>query len=385
LVTVIAAGFAIWNLRGERLADEMQNTKNLAVVLAEQTTRSFQAVDLVLQEMQAMVLAAAIEKPDQFKLRMGTEEVHDFLAGRVKSLPQANAVALFDAAGRLANFSRPWPIPVMDVSDREYFQFLRDHPAPVPFIGPPVRSKVSGAWTITIARRLSGPNGEFFGIAAGYVEARYFEDFYKAISREAGESVSLFHRDGTLLARHPHIEEMTGEKLSTASPWYAQVANGGGTYHTPGYIGGVPRIISVQPAREYPLAVTVGVSEYEALAPWRRQSLLIMIGAVGALIGFAILVRALAVQFRRLEQRSAVSRLRADLVGLVLGDRREPSFHSSVGWNRSVCRRPRRLYRPQSHRICRGCRERYGQMGRASRDAEPPRTLPRVQLPKKGR
>jgi PAS domain S-box-containing protein len=55
----------------------------------------------------------------------------------------------------------------------------------------------------------------------------------------------------------------------------------------------------------YPLAVTVGVAEDVALAPWRHQSMIIAIGALGAVIGFAILFRALAIQFRRLEQRTS--------------------------------------------------------------------------------
>jgi PAS domain S-box-containing protein len=304
-VTVIAAGLAIWNLREERIADEMKDAQSLGVVLAEQTARTIQAVDLVIQQTQAMVLAGGVQQPDQFKLRMGAKDIHDFLIDLLKNLPQANSLALFDDAGRMTNFSRVWPPPVLDVSDREYFQYPRDHNAPEAFIGPPIRSKVTGAWTITIARRVSGPNGEFLGLVAGYVETNYFADFYKAVSSGEGQSISLFRRDGTLISRHPDLDAKIGEKLSTASPWYENLAAGGGTYRTPGYLGGVPRIISVQPVYGYPLAVTVGVSEDVALAPWRQQSTIIAIGAVGAVVGFAILFRALAVQFRRLEQRSS--------------------------------------------------------------------------------
>jgi len=156
---------------------------------------------------------------------------------------------------------------------------------------------------IMLTRRVSGPNGEFLGIVAGVAELRYFEDFYQAISTE-GESVSLFRRDGTILARYPRVEKMIGEKISSQSRWYETVTTGGGTYRTPGYIDGIARIVSVQPMSEYPLAVTVTISEEVALASWRRQSLIITIGTLGAVIGFAILFRALAVQFRRLEQRS---------------------------------------------------------------------------------
>jgi PAS domain S-box-containing protein len=303
-ITVIAAWLAVRDLHGERIADEMKHTNNLAVVLAEQTARAIQAVDLVVQETRGMVRASGVTDADQFRLQMGTEEIHHFLLDRLHSLPQANSIALLDDAGIIVNFSCAWPVPVIDASDRDFYGYLREHSDPDAFIGGPVVNKVSGAWVIMLTRRISGSNGEFLGIVAGVAELRYFEDFYQAISTDEGESVSLFRRDGTMLARYPRVEKMIGEKISTQSRWYETVATGGGTYRTPGYIDGIARIVSVQPMREYPLAVTVTISEDVALSPWRRQSLIIVIGTLGAVIGFAILFRTLAVQFRRLEQRS---------------------------------------------------------------------------------
>ena len=303
-ITIIAAWLAVRDLHGERIADEMKHTNNLAVVLAEQTARAIQAVDLVVQETREMVRASGVTDADQFRLRMGTEEVHHFLLDRLHSLPQAHSIALLDDAGMIVNFSRAWPVPVIDASDRDFYRYLREHSDPDAFIGGPVVNKVSGAWVIMLTRRISGPNGEFLGIVAGVAELRYFEDFYQAISTDEGESVSLFRRDGTILARYPRVEKMIGEKISPQSRWYETVATGGGTYRTPGYIDGIARIVSVQPMREYPLAVTVTISEDVALALWRRQSLIIAIGTLGAVIGFSILFRALAVQFRRLGQRS---------------------------------------------------------------------------------
>lgn len=109
VITIIAAWLAIWDLHGERIVDATEETRNLVVVLAEQTTRAIQAVDLVVQERQGMVLAAGVTEADQFRLRMGTEEVHHFLLDRLHSLPQANSIALIDDAGKIVNFSRAWP------------------------------------------------------------------------------------------------------------------------------------------------------------------------------------------------------------------------------------------------------------------------------------
>lgn len=304
-ITIVAACVASWDLRDQRIADETKDTKNLAVALAEQTGRLVQAVDLVVQETQQMIPASGVTDPDQFRRAMVTEEVHRFLLDRLRSLPQANSISILDSAGMVVNSSRTWPVPSIDASGRDFYAYWREHNDSSIFIGVPILNKISGSWMIMVTRRVSGPGGAFLGIVAGFVELRYFEDFYRAISTEEGKAVSLFRRDGTLLARYPRIEKMVGEKLSTESSWYRQVAAGGGTYRTPGYVGGEPRIVSVEPVSEYPLAINVGISEKAALASWRRQSILIGIATLGAIIGFAILFRALAVQFNRLEQRSS--------------------------------------------------------------------------------
>lgn len=145
-ITIIAAWLAVRDLHGERIADEMKHTNNLAVVLAEQTARAIQAVDLVVEETRGMVRASGVTDADQFRLRMGTEEVHNFLLDRLHSLPQANSIALLDDAGMIINFSRAWPVPVIDASDRDSYRYWREHSDPDAFIGGPVVNKVSGAW-----------------------------------------------------------------------------------------------------------------------------------------------------------------------------------------------------------------------------------------------
>jgi PAS domain S-box-containing protein len=305
VITIVAACLSVWYLRGAQIADATHDAKNLTVVLAEQTSRTIQAVDLVAQEMQAMALASGVTNPDQLRQQMATQEINQSLGRRLQSLPQASAISLTDDAGRIINLSRTWPVPPIDVSDRDFFTYWHEHDTPGAFIGVPVINKFTHTWVITLSHRISGPRGEFLGIVLGVVELQYFEDFYRAISTNEGQSVSLFRRDGTLLARYPRVEEMIGQPISTKSQWYETVAAGGGTYRTPGYVDGIQRIIAAEPLHEYPLVVAVSISESAALAPWRQQSIIIAVGTFGAIVGFAILFRALAVQFRRFSQSEA--------------------------------------------------------------------------------
>jgi len=305
-ITAVLAGLNIWSTRADAIAHARQEMISLGTVLAEQTARSFQAVDLVLQETRGMVLAAGVATPDQFRRRMATEEVHELLVARLHSLPQADAVTLIDDAGRIVNFSRSWPVPVIETADRDFYTYLREHDDPAAFVGMPVRNKVTGAWVITVTRRISGPGGQFLGIVLSVMEARYFEELYRAMTPNGQRSVGLFRRDGTVFARHPHLDTLIGEKLSPKSPWYRSVAEGGGTYRTSSRdIGGVARIVSVQTVWEYPLVVTTGISQEAALADWRSYSVVIILGALSMAVGFAILFRALAGQSRRVEGRTA--------------------------------------------------------------------------------
>jgi PAS domain S-box-containing protein len=303
-ITLAATVLSVLMLRRDRMADEMRDTRNLSVALTEQTARTIQAVDLVVEETRVMALGDGDADTERFRQRMQTEETHKLLLARLHSLPQAASLAVLDNTGTIVNFTRSWPIPEIHATERKFFRYFREYPDAGPYIDGPFVDKYSHAWAIMITRRVSGPNGQFLGVIAGVIETRYFEDFYRDLATYDGESLSLSFRDGTMLARFPSIETMIGERLPSESPWYATAANGGGTYRTPGFISGRPRIVSVQPIKEYGLVVSVGIGESEALAPWRKQAMIVAIGALGAMVGFAFLFRVLGIQFRRVELRS---------------------------------------------------------------------------------
>jgi signal transduction histidine kinase len=301
IVTIIAAGVTIADLRADAIENYRHDMTNLGVALVEQTSRSLQAVDLVVQETREKIFATGIRSPAQFRQVLATEEIHRYLEGRLKNLPQAGAIAVVGADGRIVNYSRSWPVPVLDLSDREPFRHFVENDDPSLFISAPAKDLSTGTWTIYLARRVSGSHGEFLGLVAAGIEVSYFEDFYKAIILQEGGSVTVLRRDGTMLARFPHTENMMGQKMPTESPWYARVEHGGGTYRSPGYLDGIARVVTVHLLNDYPLVVDVTVAEDTALAHWRRQSTFIAIGAFCAVVGFAVLFRALAAQFCRLE------------------------------------------------------------------------------------
>jgi PAS domain S-box-containing protein len=311
-LTILAAAAAIWDRREEAIAHSRQEMSRLSLLLAQQTARSIQTVDLVLQETQARVLAAGIDSSDELKRQMGTEALHQFFAQRLQSIPQSSGLGLVGADGVMVNDAKQWPAPPLNLRDRDYYAHFRDHDDKGVFISAPAINRIGHRWSFFLSRRIDGPNGQFLGIAVGLIDIGYLEQFYGAVTTGEGDAIALYRGDGTLLAQQPPLGENIGSKLPAGSLWYPAVANGGATYRTPGLASGSPRIVSARPLQEYPLVVNAGVAEKAALAGWRREATFIGLAAIGAAIGFALLFRALAARSRELERHTAELRLAAD-------------------------------------------------------------------------
>jgi hypothetical protein len=127
IIILVGCGITIWNLHRQTIEQYELAVTNLGIVLAEQTSRYVQVVDLTLQEVQSRVASLNISSPDELQMLVGTEAVRDFLRERLKNLPQANSFSLLKPDGRMFLTSRQqWPSDV-SMADRDYFRHFVEH------------------------------------------------------------------------------------------------------------------------------------------------------------------------------------------------------------------------------------------------------------------
>ncbi len=297
--------------RDEGIEQGKAQLAELGIVLSEQTARYMEVVDLLLRDVEARAREVA-DTPEEFSARLGGEAMNRYLRQRVAALPQARAIILIDATGHLVNFSRTWPVPDIEVSGRDYFRYFLEHDDRSLFVSEPQTSRFNAQPTLFVVRRITGAQGAFLGLAGAAIEVSFLADFYKSINQRDGESVTLFRRDGMLLARYPEVPGLLGKMMPADSLWFKAVAAHGGTYQSPGYLNHTPSLIAAMPVRGYPLVVDIARSMTAALAEWRNESARIALAGVGASIGFALLFGVIARQFRRHEVQAKTLRATAD-------------------------------------------------------------------------
>jgi signal transduction histidine kinase len=307
LVLLATNATVILHLRKNELLDQERQMKNLSLTLAEQADRSFQSVDLVISRVGEQIAAAGVTDSGSLLQKMAGRDVHEFLLEKISGIPQLDAVTLINREGKLINFSRAWPIPEVNVSDRDYFQALKDDPKLNSYISAPVRNRGTGTWTIYLARRLNGPNGEFIGLILGAIEMRYFEDFYRAIALDEGSTIAVLRLDGVMLARFPHAD-VIGQAYSDSRRLLHDSVSGTLRERSP--IDGRMRIKAAHLVTNYPVLVLATKTEEAALANWWGIARLMSLGALGCSISIAIAGFAFGRQWK---QQAMLAHTRAEL------------------------------------------------------------------------
>ena len=302
---MLGIALAIAWLRSEAISNATHGASNLAFVLAEQTNRSVQSIELMLNDLSDRVYSSGVRSPETMRELLQGEDTHQMLVERRARLSNLAFISLLDKDGWIINATSEWPVTPGNVGDRAHFQYIKTHADAGILISDPVADRISGMQTLLFLKRLNDENDEFLGAVVIGVRLSYFEHIYETLAKLEGLSFLMLRSNGTVLIRYPDRTNRAGEKLPAQSPWYALVEEGGGFYRSPGYFDGVARHIAVKPLQDYPLVVNVAVSEDAALATWRIQAISIAIGSMIVVSCLILLLRALNRQYKGLELSEA--------------------------------------------------------------------------------
>jgi signal transduction histidine kinase len=277
----------------------IENTKRqmsrLDMVFAEQTGRAVETVDFILRNAIETLQSLRATPP------VDTHALDELLRRRIQGVRQVSEVAITDAAGRIVYSSSEGPPSELPAAARALVEAQASHPEAGLQISEPFRGS-DGQWTALMIRRISAHDGNLDGAAIGYLNLRYFEDFYKAVELTENGAILLHLRNGTVLARYPHNDAVVGQTYADLPPFKDILSHDiAGTTIMDSPIDGVRRVLAIRGLKAFPLAVNISVAEGMVLESWRRQTWIFSAVAVGACAAIVGLLLLLAQRSRQVE------------------------------------------------------------------------------------
>jgi two-component system cell cycle sensor histidine kinase PleC len=272
----VAVGFIV-HLHDLASAASRKEMSNLAGVLAEQTARTFQGVELVLAAIEEQISRLTSDN------RLGLLPLHLMLNDRIADIPQIKQVTIIGPDGHAMASSRFYPTLGLSLADRPYFIAHRDNPGRALLITGPFQSRVDGEWLIIVSRRVETPDGAFAGAIAVGLNPGYFEGVYRTAAGGEGMAIALLRNEGTVLARQPRPEGIIGTRMfDGALLARSSEAMSNGDLRVTSRIDGQVRALTVKNVPGYPLIIAPSIREADIFIGWRHEALLIGIAAAVA-------------------------------------------------------------------------------------------------------
>ena len=333
LVAAIFAGtiMMIDEFRERALSNSERELENTVMLLARHFEQQFDDSEAVAADVITQMQISDTISPEIFRERMSTPQAHHMLQSKVSALSYIGDVAVFDSEGKLINWSRPSPVPDISIVDQAYFRTFKSDPQSAPILAEPARSYIDGSWTTVIAHRLNGPGGVFLGVMSRRIDPVNYERFFASLTLGDGAAIAMFHRDGTMLARYPHIDSMIGQKFKNAPLLHRVLTLGGAqTLRITSPVDGQDRLGAAAELSHFPVVVIATNTASAALADWRAQTrFLVMAAALSACVialMLYLIIRQINRQNRDAQQRLESEKQRLDTAlnnmtqGLVLYD-----------------------------------------------------------------
>lgn len=282
LVSGILLALMLLLFRSESIASGERLMRSIAGVTEEQTTRTIQNVDQTLET--ARLQLAELGDIDLAKEQPAREILREALVDR----PFLRAIWVLDAAGRIVYDSDVGNVG-LSLADRPYFKVYQDHPTTGFEFTDPFVSRSTGEWSLAATKPWRRADGALLGVVVAALELKFLDRVW-TVGTGDEITVTLGHRNGTLLMRSPFSEKVMGRQF-TNSPLFSKLSTApAGVYHYPSVVDNQWRILAYRTLSAYPnMIIVVGQTFERTLAPWRRYATFAIAGWLFACVALTLL------------------------------------------------------------------------------------------------
>lgn len=284
---------------------EKKALQRMALVVKEQARNLVSNIDFFLASTDRLLIRYPNHAPrDIPEFQALVRTLNEKYQGQVE-------VHFTDESGELCTDQHDTKPPLLNIYDQDYFPFPSYATAQGLNIGMPVWSEEGKKWWIPISYPLT-KKAQDASVIVALLDVQALEHLYEQGRSKPAGSISLAHRNGTILARAPHGARTIGRSIAKGEIWTQHLP-----YRTEGaevvpspVVDGIPRITAYSQLPDFPL-VAIASSDIESvLANWWK----IVYGSVlfGLFLSFLILFAARRLSFLLSELEEAHDRVKKE-------------------------------------------------------------------------
>jgi len=251
-VLAALASLLVWQNYKASIETAEARALSSAQVVSAHVQWMMEASDQALQRIDAAI--------GEYPVGSSADTVAD-IETAVVNLPKGFQYSVYNRTGRLTYSSVPEAVGI-DVSDRLYFQRLRDG-API-VVSRLLEERLSGEQVFVVARAIIR-DGIFHGAASIAIPTKTMEGFWDLLQLGPRSTVALIRSDGWLVARYPKLEQSIDLSETPFFDNYLPGSQNGFYHNADTAADGLSRIVGYQAVDNWPLIAATSVAKSESL------------------------------------------------------------------------------------------------------------------------
>jgi two-component system NtrC family sensor kinase len=246
-------------------------------------------------ELSAQYLDELLYRVTDDQLRVSEAKFNAHLRALTNTLPQLRDLWVIGADGRPIVSGTIYPMPDIDLSDRQYFRVHKNNEVHGVYISELLDARAADLRFFALSRKRLDQYGQFNGVTTISIAPEYFTKYYSEIPSGEIGTAALLREDGAVLARHPEPLRPFIRLPPTGSFMTAILtAPEGGSFRGPSAVDGTDRLFSYRKLPRHGIYVVTGIDSSTITKDWlQAMSSHLAFGIPATLAMFALATVAL--------------------------------------------------------------------------------------------
>ncbi|MBF0265665.1 MAG: GGDEF domain-containing protein [Gammaproteobacteria bacterium] len=289
VLLVIATYFSLQSERKVVLQEASKNMESMALILSKEADSVFTLGNAVLE---SIITELSLGKPHSFDNLIN---VHQTLKNKrnllvlSSELPSFGHIFIIHHEGYNIANSVSHPVKRVNVQERKYFNYHKNHMSLKLRISQPSISKITKERVIYLTKRLNDSDGNFAGLVGVHLRLNHFDNLYRQLNLPPGGTVTLIREDGWGIFRFPLIDTFFDKSIA-GRPLYQQMLlqKQGHLISPKSPYDGYSRIAGYKYNNRFALVNIISVTVDSILYEWHKN--VIQVSVIAAIGSFFVIL-----------------------------------------------------------------------------------------------